>query len=208
MLSVLQRAPFNESLEPNRWPTCATRDHLTTDHRPRAHPVNVSYENTLEDMVALAEHQLSTNAAYHKRRLWNLYGSPLLLLGLFAYIAHITQKPAFLVGGMIGALFSFLWSRRGYRHFPRKAVERLHREKPQKEVFCRHTITVSPEGFTEETAESRHFHRWTALYDIAFTPGYIFVYNTPATAHIVPRREIGDEQFEQLINEIRKSRNA
>ena len=173
-----------------------------------AHPVNVSYENNFEDMVALTEHQLANHAAYHKRRRWNLYGSPLLLLGVFAYVAHSTHKPAFLIGGVIGALFSFLWSLRAYRHFPRKAVEKLHREKPQKEVFCRHTITISPDGFSEETAESRHFHTWNALFDIAFTPDYIFVYNTPATAHIIPRRELGDAQFQQVSDEIRNGRNG
>jgi len=170
--------------------------------------VNVSYENNFEDMVALTEHQLSNHAAYHKRRRWNLYGSPLLRLCVFAYFAHSTHKPAFLIGGIIGALFSFLWSLRAYRHFPRKAVEKLHREKPQKEVFCRHTITISPDGFSEETAESRHFHTWNALSDIAFTPDYVFVYNTPATAHIIPRRELGDAQFQQLSDEIRNIRNA
>lgn len=170
--------------------------------------MNVSYENNFEDMVALTEYQLSNHAEYHKRRRWNHYGSPLLLLGVFAYVALATHKAVFLIGGVFGALFSFLWSLRAYRHFPRKAVEKLQREKPQKEVLCRHTITISPGGFSEETAESRHFHTWNALFEIAFTPDHIFVYNTPATAHIIPRRELGDAQFQQLSDEIRKHRNA
>ncbi len=168
--------------------------------------MTVSYENNFEDMVALTEHQLSTHAAYHKRRRWNLYGSPLVLFGVLTYLAHSTHRLAFLIAGAVGALLSFVWTWRAYRDFPRKAVEKLQREKPQKEVLCRHTITITCEGFTEETAESRHFQTWSALSDVAYTSEYIFVYNTPATAHIIPRRELGDEQFKQVAEEIRRYR--
>jgi hypothetical protein len=95
-----------------------------------------------------------------------------------------------------------------YRRFPRKAVEKLHREKPQKEVFCRHAISITAEGLSEETAESRHFQTWASLHDIAFTPDYIFLYNTPATAHIIPRRELGDADFLKLREEIERVRHA
>src|SRR5437867_6053728 len=83
------------------------------------------------DMVALAEHQLSTNAAYHKRRRWNLYGSPLLLLIAFGLLAYSIHMPSFFIVVFIVVLVAFLWAVRAYRHFPRKAVEKLHREKPQ-----------------------------------------------------------------------------
>ena len=170
--------------------------------------MEVSYENTLNDMLALTEHQISASPAYQKRRSWTIYGSPLLLLAGFTYLGYSTQKTGLMVGGVVGALFLFFWSLRAYRNFPRKAVEQLQREKPQKEVFCRHHITVSAEGFSEQTAESRHFHTWRALSDVAFTPDYIFVYDTPATAHIIPRRELGDTRFQQLREEIERVRNA
>lgn len=170
--------------------------------------MEVSYENTLDDMVALTEHQVSTSATYQRRRRWALYGSPLLLLVGFTYFGYSLQKPALMVGAVLGALFQFFWAFRAYRNFPRKAVEKLHREKPQKEVFCRHHVTVSAEGFTEHTAESRHSHTWRSLFDIALTPDHIFVYDTPATAHIIPRREVGDTHFQQLRNEIERFRNA
>jgi len=170
--------------------------------------MEVSYENTFDDMVALTEHQISASAAYQKRRRWTLYGSPVLLLVGFTYLGYSTQKPALVVGGVVGALFLFFWSLRAYRNFARKAVEKLHREKPQKEVFCRHNIAVSVEGFSEHTAESRHSHTWRSLFDVVFTPDYIFVYDTPATAHIIPRRELGDARFQQLRDEIERVRNA
>jgi YcxB-like protein len=170
--------------------------------------MEVSYQNILEDVVALTEHQLSTNGAYHKRRYWNLYGSPIFVFVVFVYMAYHTHELVFVIAGLAGALAAFIWALCAYHNFPRKAVEKLQRDKPQKEVFCGHTVTVSPEGFSAHTAESRSFQTWSALYEIAFTPDYIFVYDTPATAHIIPRRELGDTQFKQFSDEIQSVRNS
>ena len=54
--------------------------------------MEISYENNIEDMVALTEHQISTSPAYHKRRRWNLYGNSLLILIAGAYLAHSAQN--------------------------------------------------------------------------------------------------------------------
>jgi hypothetical protein len=170
--------------------------------------VEVSYENTFDDMVALTEHQTANSAAYQNQRRWVVYGGPLLFLLMFAYVGRSTHRPTLLWGGALGACFLFVWFLHLYRRFPRKAVEKLHREKPQKEVFCRHAISITAEGLSEETAESRHFQTWASLHDIAFTPDYIFLYNTPATAHIIPRRELGDADFLKLREEIERVRHA
>ena len=170
--------------------------------------MEVSYENTFDDMVALTEHQIANSAAYQNQRRWVVYGGPLLFLLMFAYVGRATDRPSLLWGGALGACFLFVWFLRLYRRFPRRAVEKLHREKPQKEVFCRHTLRITEEGLSEATAESRHFHTWASLHDIAFTPDHIFVYNTPATAHIIPRRELGDTAFLKLREEIERVRNA
>jgi hypothetical protein len=66
--------------------------------------MNVSYENNFEDVVALTEHQLSNSAVYQKRRRWSLYGSPILLLAAFSFLAYTIHKPVLFFGGVIGAM--------------------------------------------------------------------------------------------------------
>jgi len=170
--------------------------------------MQLSYENNVDDIVALTTHQLETNSAYKKRRTWYIIGSPLLILFGFIGYAVVAKKPAYITGGIVGALFSFVWYWRAYRNYPRKAVEQMLKNKPQKELFCRHTVKIAPEGITEQTPESQSFQTWNALVDIAHTPEYIFVYVTPATAHIIPLRELGDTLFQQVGDEIRKNKNA
>lgn len=163
-----------------------------------------SFENNIEDIIALTSYQMNTNPTFIKRRKWNLIGSPLFLLLAFIVYAALAGKPAFAIGGVIGAIFSFGWSWKAYRNYPRKAVEQALKNKPQTEVFCRHTITITSDGFEEKTTESQSFLTWKAIVDIAFTPEYIFVFNTPATAHVIPLRELGEAQFQQVGIEIRK----
>ena len=170
--------------------------------------MQISYENNIEDIVALTTHQLETNSAYKKRRTWYIIGSPLLILFCFVVFGVVAGKPPYIIGGIVGALFSFVWYWRAYRNYPRKAVEQMLKNKPQKELFCRHTVTITPEGITEQTLESQNFHTWNALVEVAHTPEYIFVYNTPATAHVIPLRELGDTLFQQVMDEIRKYKIA
>ena len=170
--------------------------------------VEVRYENTFDDMVALPSikpqtappTKTSDAGSFTEVRCFSCLSS--------AYVGRSTGRPTLVWGGALGACFLFVWFLRLYRRFPRKAVEKLHREKPPTGVFCRHTVSISADGFSEETAESRYFHTWTSLHNIAFTPDYIFLYNTPATAHIIPRRELGDDRFLQFRNEIERVRNA
>lgn len=170
--------------------------------------MTVSFENNFEDMVALTEHLLSKNASFHKRRRWTLYGIPVSFLVAFAFFGYSAHDPGLYFAGICAATFSFLWSLNFYRNFPRKSLEKFHRTHPQKEVFCRHTITISRDGFSEETAGSKNFHTWDALFDIEFTPDYIFVLTNPAIAHIIPRRELGDMLFQQVCDEIKNAWNV
>src|SRR4051812_29634282 len=105
--------------------------------------MEVSYKNSFEDMVALTENLLSNSSAYKNHRYWNLFGSPILLLCIFSGLAYSKHDSSYLLGGIVGALVIFFWSMRTYHQFARKAVTKLHREQPQKEVFCDHTVTVS-----------------------------------------------------------------
>jgi hypothetical protein len=170
--------------------------------------MQISYENNVDDIVALTAHQLETNSAYKKRRTWYIIGSPLLILLCFIGYAVLAEKYAYIAGGIAGALFSFVWYWRAYRNYPRKAVEQMLKNRPQKELFCRHTVTITNEGISEQTPESQCFQTWNALVDVAYTPGFIFVYVTPATAHIFPQRELGETLFQQVAEEIRMYWNA
>lgn len=167
--------------------------------------MNLNYENNFEDLVALAEHGLSIHADYQKHRRWSLYGGPLLILILGVGVALDNGRPVIGMAGAAGAVIAFFGILLAHRTFPRRAMKKFLREKPQQGALCLHTVTISPEGFTDETPDSRHFHHWEDFSRIAFTPDHIFLYTTPVAAYIIPRRELGDAQFQLAGDVIRKS---
>jgi len=168
-----------------------------------AAPLTVSYENTVDDLIALSKHQLSTDAAFLRRRRGNLIGSLLGVVAAFSYFAWRRYDPRVLIGVGFMGLAVLLWKLLAYRKLTPKLVAKMLRDTPQKNVFCRHTVSISGDGIGEETEGAHNFHTWPTLFRIAITPEHIFVYNTPATAHIIPRRELGDERFAQVSEEIR-----
>lgn len=163
-----------------------------------------SFENNVDDIVVLTRHTLETNSAYKRGRISYIFGSPLLILLIFTIYAYVGNKPAYITGGIAGSVFAFAWYWFSYRNYPRKSVEQMLKDKPQKELFCRHVITITPEGFAERTIETKSFQTWSALQEIVYTPEHIFVFNTPVTAHVIPLRELGCTLFQQVGDEIRK----
>ena len=166
--------------------------------------MELSYENNVDDILALMRHQLKSNSDFKKRRILCLYLTPLTIFSAFAVYAIGERNLADITGGIIGALIIFFWYWLVYRSYDRKLIKHITQNGAQKEVLCRHTVTIAPEGFAEKTAESKNFQTWNAVTDVAFTPEYIFVYNTSVTAHIIPLRELGNTLFKQVGAEIRK----
>jgi len=165
--------------------------------------MELSYENNVGDSVALMRYQLATDPDFKKRKRLNLYIYPLIILAGLSMLSVINKEFAGVIGGIIGALIAYVWNWCAYRHHERK-LEKHIRGREQKEVYCRHTVTIASEGITEKTAESQNFHSWKAVTRVSFTPDFIYVFNTPVTAHIIPLREVGEAVFQQAAAEIGK----
>ena len=160
--------------------------------------MQVSYENNLDDLIALNIDLMKNNVQFKKRKFWSLYGTPVFLLFAFSFFAYITNQPNFYGGAIGGALFSYLWAFFGYKNYPKKAAKQLH----QKEILCEHNILVTAEGIKESTVNSKTYHQWDAINHVSFNDDYVFIYNTPMTAHVIPKRVIGESDFIQIKEKI------
>lgn len=155
--------------------------------------MEVRYTNTKEDLLAFNEHHLANSQIYQRRRIINLYVTPFVVLVLFCLIAFFTEKTSYYVGSVIGALASYLWSFLAYKRYAKKCADVF-----QKEVFCEHKVVISDIGISESTENSSSQFNWAALDKIESNEDYIFIYNTPATAFVIPKREIGENSFKAI----------
>lgn len=164
--------------------------------------MQISYINNLDDLRALSEDALSSNAHWARKKAWSIYYSPLIILVASFLLAYFLNKPAFYGGGIGGALFSSIWSYFIYKNYPKKMAKDIE----QKEAFCEHTLSLSADGVRDKTANSESFNTWNSLAKITSNENYVFIYNTPVTAYIIPKREIGEQLFQDVKNKI-KARN-
>lgn len=155
--------------------------------------MEVRYTNTKDDLVAFNDHHLANCKPYQRRKIINLYVTPVVLLLAFSVFALSTGKISFYIGGVLGALASYLWTFFAYKRYARKCAEVF-----QKEVFCEHKVVISDVGVSESTANSSSQFTWDALEKIESNEDYIFIYNTPATAFVIPKREVGKDSFEAV----------
>jgi hypothetical protein len=169
--------------------------------------MEVSYENNINDSIALFRQHLTTDPDYRKRRNLKVYVTPLIIFTGITMFSIATKDPYIVIGGIVFALITYLWCWFAFYRYERKIVKEIT-QRPNPLFYCRHTVTISSEGLTEKTAETNSFQTWKSISNVAFTPDYIFVYNTPATAHVIPLRELGDTQFQQVSDEIQKYKNA
>ncbi|MDG6099746.1 YcxB family protein [Alteromonas sp. ZYF713] len=155
--------------------------------------MEVRYTNTKEDLIAFNEHHLANNKAFQKRKRLNLYISPLFLLLAFSVYGYLSDSVGFYVGGIVGAFVSYLWTLIAYKRYAKKCADTL-----QKEVFCEHKVTVSEQGVSESTQNSSCHFNWDAIDKVEYNESYLFIYNTPATAFVIPKRELGEEVFADM----------
>ena len=88
----------------------------------------------------------------------------------------------FYVGGILGAFVSYMWALISYRRYAKKCAGTL-----QKEAFCEHKVTVSEKGVSESTQNSNCHFNWDAIDKVEYNESYLFIYNTPATAFVIPK---------------------
>lgn len=169
--------------------------------------MELSYENNVDDSIAFMRYHLETDSDFKKRRTTNLYIYPMMIFVGISVFAVANKDFATVIGGIVGAFIAYAWNWFAYRRYDRKLVKHIQNMAPN-EFHCLHTVTITSEGFTEKTAESKNFQTWNAITRVDFTPEYIYVFNTSITAHIIPLRELGETVFQQVAAEIRKYRNA
>src|SRR5215208_1343974 len=81
------------------------------------------------------------------------------------------------------------------RRMMRRAILRLlKQEKPGRGQLGRHKLVVTESGVVESTAVGESRTSWAGVDRIEQNPQYIFIYTSPAAAHVIPKRAFRDIQ--------------
>ncbi len=161
--------------------------------------MQIEYELTLEDLFAF-QWRAAFASPMARRRTRKVYLFWLVPLLLFAIV------PAIGPDGFVISRVSFTFLVIAYptvvlaqwfleRRLMRRAILRmLKEEKPGRGQLGKHRMVVSQDGLIESTAVGESRTSWAGVDRIEQNPEYIFIYTSPAAAHMIPKRAFRDTQ--------------
>ena len=155
--------------------------------------MEVEYQLTAEDLYSFQWRAAYESPASRRamRRAYALMFVTVLLLALL---------PAIGEGGFVMARINLLFIAVVYpvvcvsywliaRWMMRRAILAfVRRERPEKGLLGSHRLVLNDGGVVETTAVNESRTSWTGVDRVEQNDGYIFIYVSAATAHVVPKR--------------------
>lgn len=164
--------------------------------------VQLKYNNSLDDVVALLKLQLESNDGYMKKRFWHMIGSPFVIFLLFSVAALVTKNLDYLLAGLAAAAVSHIWYRRVYSRNPSKAADTMLEAGELEGIIGSHSIEITTAGVSEQRGDEAALLPWASVVGVANTAGCIYLFKDTGIAYIIPQRDLGAEMFRQAAEEI------
>ncbi len=80
--------------------------------------------------------------------------------------------------------------------------------KNDKGFLTKHIITLSKDELVEETIVNRTTFSWETVFKIGKTKNYIYLYTGPNQAHVIPKRELKNEEWNDFYSYINNRINS
>jgi hypothetical protein len=161
--------------------------------------MDVDYDLTADDLYAF-QWRAAFTSPIGKRARRRTYAAWFIALLLFAILPAIgadgfsVSRVSFtflLVAYPIVALGQWILEKWLIR---RAILQLLKREKPGKGQLGRHRIVLSDDVIIESTAVGESRTAWAGVDRVEQNDQYIFIYTSPTSAHVIPRRAFRDSQ--------------
>lgn len=159
--------------------------------------MEIEYEITRADLYTFQWRAVFESARGRRARRMAYLGWLLAVL-LFAIVPAIGPGGfmlsrvsfTFIVISLL-VVFLFQWCLE--RWLVRRAIGQLLKdERPDRGQLGRHRLVLSEDGLFESTAVGESRTRWAGVDRVEQDRDYIYIYTSPAAAHIVPKRAFPD----------------
>ncbi len=164
----------------------------------------VEFENDIDDALAFQAHYMQTSPYFRGRNRRSTIIMPLAVV-MIAFSFFFTdpapwreQIPWFLIWlGFFAPLYLFLRVRR--KRAGLNLMRKLMSDGANRSYFSRKRLTIKKEGLRSESAVGDGFLKWEGIEGVVRTAEHLFVYETSASATIIPRRAFSNAaEFEEF----------
>ena len=175
--------------------------------------MEIEYDLTHDDLFAFQWRAAFDSPRGRRMRRWTYLAWPFAIV-LFAIIPAIgphglalsrVSVTFIVVAFVIAVIFQWLFETSIMRLLIRRM---LRDEKPERGHIGRHHLILSEDGVLERTAVNESRTSWAGVDRVEQNADYIFVYTTPSSAHVVPKRAFGDARQAEAFYEFARARNT
>ena len=93
------------------------------------------------------------------------------------------------------------------RWLVRRAIRQLLKdERPDRGQLGRHRLILDQDGLTESTAVGESRTRWAGVDRVEQNREYIYIYTSPAAAHVVPKRAFSTPEQAEAFYRLSQAR--
>jgi hypothetical protein len=156
------------------------------------------------DVVALARHHMEHSPAIRRRYRIGWIGVSLGigLMGMLLYAFLSLKAPALYLGAF--AAFFLVVYPYYYRWLVGRTMRKIVNARLNPKAFAVRTLRATPEGLELVSAGSKMAKRWDRVSGVEVTLDRAFVAVDGEYTIVLPRRRLGDEPFQSLIETIRR----
>jgi hypothetical protein len=175
--------------------------------------MELEYELTRDDLYAFQWRAAFESPRGRRIRRW-VYLGWLLAIVLFAIVPAIgpdgfsISRVSFtfiLVAYPIACLGQWFYETRMMR---RAILQLVNDEKPDRGQLGKHRMALTENEVLESTAVGESRTSWAGVDRVEQNTDYIFVYTSPAAAHMIPKRAFRDPQEAEAFYQLAQARKA
>jgi hypothetical protein len=163
--------------------------------------MEIRYKNTFEDIIAFNEYHYANSDTFIKQRKKATIYVPIILFVLLTALFALTHKIEIAAFGVLFIALYVFFIHREYKRNIYKTIRRLYEEQDMKGFICEHILRINEEEIVEKTNVNERKDKWHGVSKIAIENDYAFIYVGAIQAHIVPRNNMIDGDFDSFFKE-------
>lgn len=165
--------------------------------------MEIRYRNTLEDMIAFSKYHHSHSDIFRKRKRRATVHLPIVLLILMIILFALERNVETAVGGFVFVAFCAFFFHRAYTTGLYKTIRHTYEEEDATAFICEHTLEMNDEVIIEKTDINERRDRWLGVQKVETDNDYAFIYVGALQAHVIPRKNIIEGNFDEFIEAAR-----
>lgn len=150
--------------------------------------MNIEYRNTAEDLLHLNLYHFQQSPALRRKRFLFRFGFPIVLV-IGIIILKLTANISILIMLPVGFVIVFwvAYMPRVLRSNVTKQVKKLYNKDLVKDTVCKHRLSLTPDGITDNTELKKIKTPWADVHKMVVTDRYLFIYIAEESAYIIPK---------------------